>query len=285
MVVFHSGFLACQILRGKVPAHPPPHAAALASFGLTIVKLSFWPRCTAASPLPPVLLYCCSFIFGIASQRWRQQCAKFRSQNVATAKLHASCCCSIPNPVTANPPPPSLFVPLLIAVSFVAACAASISDFITFCSKLRIVFLSLSRSSSCWGRGRAFHCCSFIGKAVSVSLALGAVGVAGQLTQLPFKFDWALMHSPHFVELSAYFNALLLWGGITGGRTVGRGGVLPAIAIFGCGLYKFYFCPAASKECTLYNGHGLSARTPPWAASLHSRNRRTRSRPQITARL
>lgn len=40
-----------------------------------------------------------------------------------------------------TPLPRSQYAPLLIAVSFVAACAASICDFITFCSKLRIVLI------------------------------------------------------------------------------------------------------------------------------------------------
>lgn len=75
------------------------------------------------------------------------------------------------------------------------------------------------------------------------------------------------MHSPHFVELSAYFNALLL-GAAVRERQQGEG----EGAIFGCGLYKFYFCLAASQKCTLFNGHGLCAsqlRAPPRPAATN----------------
>lgn len=63
------------------------------------------------------------------------------------------------------------------------------------------------------------------------------------------------MHSPHFVELSAYFNALLLGAAVRERQQIGGMGG----CIFGCGLYKFYFCLAASQKCTLFNGHGLCA--------------------------
>lgn len=129
-------FLVCHILWGKRIKSPLSASPALASFGLTIAKLSFWPRSSFPASRFPLTLFpsslCIVAVLFLASPRWRwrQQCAKFCSCSQAT--------CFMLFYTNARSPP--LSPSLLIAVSFVAACAASICDFITFCSKLRIVF-------------------------------------------------------------------------------------------------------------------------------------------------
>lgn len=149
-------FLVCHIPWGKRIKSPsfcfPSPGILWPNNSQTQLLASFiFPR-FPLTLFPPSLCIVAVLFLASPRWRWRQQCAKFCSCSQAT--------CFMLFYTNARPPP--LSPPLLIAVSFVAACAASICDFITFCSKLRIVFPhSLSTYSCC---AKAFHCCRFMGK-------------------------------------------------------------------------------------------------------------------------
>lgn len=105
-------------MKSPLSASPAP-----ASFGLTIVKLSFWPRCIVSSvhlsPLPS-----CSPSSALLQFYFWHRLADADVSSVpnfvATAKLHASCC-SIP-----KPPLPRLPVPFITASAYCCQLCCSL---------------------------------------------------------------------------------------------------------------------------------------------------------------